>query len=151
MFPPPGSHFAFAALEILVARMTLQIHSNESSDFISFRIFGLAVRGLVREVGREFQVLFSLKRGQHFATLFRSPFYSQTCFYSHDIVSLLYLVITEDTAERSDSARPMLQIHPKSCIQKSIRFCVSTQTNILFCDHSRTPFLFSKRMFADAD
>jgi hypothetical protein len=45
MFPPPGSRFAFAALEVLAARLTLQIHSNESFDFISFRIVGLAAGG----------------------------------------------------------------------------------------------------------
>jgi hypothetical protein len=45
MFPPPGSRFAFAALEVLAARLTLQIHSSEPFDFISFRIVGLAVGG----------------------------------------------------------------------------------------------------------
>jgi hypothetical protein len=45
MFPPPGSCFAFVALEVLAARLTLQIHSSEPFDFISFRIVGLAVGG----------------------------------------------------------------------------------------------------------
>jgi hypothetical protein len=88
MFPPPGSRFAFAALEVLTARLTLKIRSNESSEFISFGIVGLAVGGLVREVGPELNYFSPSMRGQHFATLFRSPFYSRNCFSSHDIVSL---------------------------------------------------------------